>query len=118
MERACKLRNEPAEFGSLNRLLLILLFAANCGIAFAQSVPPASQGTGSAHVDAAAEIDQQVDPAPENGSESMFPRIQITHFWLSGQMNFIFQAHPGFHAKYSGRNSLNPHYEKATSRLL
>ena len=39
-------------------------------------------------------------------------------FWLSGQANFIFQTHPPFHAPYSGKNSLNPNYEKATSRVL
>src|SRR4029077_19911552 len=32
--------------------------------------------------------------------------------------NFIFQTHPPFHALYSGANSLNPNYEKATSRVL
>jgi len=48
----------------------------------------------------------------------MLPHFKSTRFWLSGQANFIFQAHPGFHALYSGRNSLSPHYEKATSRVL
>jgi hypothetical protein len=33
-------------------------------------------------------------------------------------MNFIFQTHPPFHADYSGKNSLSPNYEKATSRVL
>jgi high affinity Mn2+ porin len=48
----------------------------------------------------------------------MFPHLTDTRFWLSGQANFIFQAHPPFHAASSGKNSLNPHYEKATSRVL
>lgn len=48
----------------------------------------------------------------------MFPRLNDTRFWLSGQANFIFQTHPPFHALYSGKNSLNPNYEKATSRVL
>jgi len=51
-------------------------------------------------------------------TESMFPHFRSTRFWLSGQANFIFQAHPGFHALYSGTNSLSPHYEKALSRVL
>jgi len=50
--------------------------------------------------------------------ESMFPRLSDTRYWLSGQANFIFQTHPPFHAPYSGANSLNPNYEKATSRVL
>ena len=49
---------------------------------------------------------------------AMFPHLSDTRYWLSGQMNFIFQTHPPFPAPYSGRNSLDPNYEKATSRLL
>jgi hypothetical protein len=48
----------------------------------------------------------------------MFPHASDTRFWLAGQVNFIFQTHPPFHAAYSGVNSLSPHYEKATSRVL
>src|SRR5260370_6084872 len=33
-------------------------------------------------------------------------------------MNLTFQPHPDFHAAYSGPNSLSPHYEKATSRVM
>ena len=51
-------------------------------------------------------------------TESMFPHLQSTRFWLSGQANFIFQAHPGFAALYSGPHSLSSRYEKATSRVL
>ncbi|HKW66200.1 MAG TPA: carbohydrate porin [Terriglobales bacterium] len=49
---------------------------------------------------------------------AMVPHLNDTRYWLSGQMNFIFQTHPPFHAPYSGRNSMDPNYEKATSRLL
>ena len=50
--------------------------------------------------------------------QEMFPHFKNTRYWLSGQANFIFQTHPPFHASYSGRNSLDPNYEKATSRVL
>ncbi|MGC2402945.1 MAG: carbohydrate porin [Acidobacteriaceae bacterium] len=50
--------------------------------------------------------------------EAMFPHFKDTRFWLSGQANFIFQTHPPFFAAYSGKNSLSPNYEKATSRLV
>lgn len=53
------------------------------------------------------------DPMP-----TMFPHLESDRVWLSGQANFIFQTHPPFHAAYSGKNSLNPNYEKATSRVL
>ena len=50
--------------------------------------------------------------------ESMVPHFHNTRFWLSGQANFIFQAHPTFPALYSGKNSFGPYYEKATSRVM
>lgn len=58
--------------------------------------------------------------APDSASdpETLFPHLTDTRYWLSGQANFIFQTHPPFHAPYSGTNSLNPHYEKALSRVL
>jgi high affinity Mn2+ porin len=58
------------------------------------------------------------DPSPDQAPEAMFPHFKDTRFWLSGQANFIFQTHPGFHALYSGKNSLSPRYEKATSRVM
>src|SRR5271154_7190545 len=50
--------------------------------------------------------------------ESMLPHFKNTRFWLSGQANFIFQAHPDFHSDYSGPHSLRPNYDKATSRVM
>jgi high affinity Mn2+ porin len=58
------------------------------------------------------------DPPGDDSTESMFPHFKDTRFWLSGQANFVFQTHPDFHALYSGKNSLSPRYEKATSRVL
>src|SRR5260370_7969184 len=60
------------------------------------------------------------DPAnpPANDPQAMLPHFKDTRFWVSGQMNFIFQTHPDFHAPYSAPHSLSPHYEKATSRGL
>ena len=58
------------------------------------------------------------DPPEDAGTESMIPHFKNTRFWLSGQANFIFQAHPTFSAAYSGAHSLGPDYEKATSRVL
>lgn len=54
----------------------------------------------------------------DDQTESMFPHLHSTRFWLSGQANFVSQAHPDFPALYSGPHSLTPRYEKATSRLL
>src|ERR1700757_1242308 len=62
--------------------------------------------------------DDPASPPADGDPESMVPHLKDTRFWLSGQTNFIFQTHPDFHAAYSGKNSLSPHYEKATSRVM
>jgi len=58
------------------------------------------------------------EPAADDPVETMVPHFSNTRFWLSGQANFIFQTHPQFPAAYSGSHSLDPNYEKATSRVL
>jgi len=58
------------------------------------------------------------DPAAGEDTPAMLPHLKDTRFWLSGQANFIFQTHPSFPALYSGKHSLSPNYEKATSRVL
>jgi hypothetical protein len=49
---------------------------------------------------------------------TMFPHSETAPWWISAQINLVFQAHPGFHAPYSGPNSLKPYGENATSRVL
>jgi len=94
----------------LNVFIGALLLACTAGCA----TPAAwSQAGAEAQTSAAADTDAAA-PDPE----SMLPHFKSTRFWLSGQANFIFQTHPDFHADYSGPNSLSPHYEKATSRVL
>jgi len=71
---------------------------------------------------ASSETPVPASPSSDTGTildpDQMFTHFRDTRFWLSGQMNFIFQTHPDFHADYSGPNSLNPRYEKATSRVM
>jgi hypothetical protein len=66
----------------------------------------------------AARADDVANPAANGDPDAMFPHFMDTRFWLSGQVNFIFQTHPDFHADYTGQNSLRPRYEKATSRVM
>ena len=61
---------------------------------------------------------QQPTNSNPNDAPTMFPHFANSRYWLSGQANFIFQTHPPFHAPYSGPNSLDPNYEKATSRVV
>jgi hypothetical protein len=49
---------------------------------------------------------------------AIFPHSDTAPWSVSGQINIVFQAHPDFHALYSGTNSLSPRAEHATSRVL
>jgi high affinity Mn2+ porin len=89
-----------------------MLAAASVTTAGAQDSPPAQPSAPPVQTDDPATPPADADP------ESMVPHFRDTRYWLSGQTNFIFQTHPDFHAAYSGKNSLSPHYEKATSRVM
>jgi high affinity Mn2+ porin len=105
-----------AQFLKVGFCCLLLMCCAATGPALAQQpdAPSATKST-SAQQTAAANV---ADPAPDEDPEAMLPHFKDTRFWLSGQANFIFQTHPPFHADYSGKNSLSPNYEKATSRVM
>ena len=91
-------------------LIILLAWAPLTG--FAQAAPSRS-GKDSP---TAATISQV--PAANESAATIFPHAAKSRFWVGGQMNFIFQAHPEFSAKYSGPNSLNANGETAFSRLL
>ncbi len=95
-------------------LALTLGAAVAAGWAQAQSASDPTQTPTTATPNA----DDPPDPPASGNPEAMITHFRNTRFWLSGQMNFIFQTHPDFHADYSGKHSLKPHYEKATSRLM
>ncbi len=57
------------------------------------------------------------NPATPSDLTTMFPHSDTSRFWISGQSNIIFQAHPAFHAKYTGTNSLVPRGEYKPSFL-
>ena len=89
----------------MSQLLVVLFWSV---FSWPQNAPPPTPQTSS----------EQAAETPDPKPESMFPHSKGGRFWVSGQMNFIFQTHPGFPAEYSGKNSLIPRYEKATSRVL
>jgi high affinity Mn2+ porin len=60
-----------------------------------------------------AQAQQQADQE----AVTVFPHPE-GRFWISGQMNFIFQAHGDFPALYSGPNSLHNTGEHALSRVF
>ena len=112
-------RNRKSLCRAAGRLLALswLLVAATCMIPVYAQRPDAPLPNGDTH---AASADDPADPPSDANPdpESMLPHFKDTRFWLSGQANFIFQTHPDFHADYSGKNSLSPDYEKATSRVM
>src|ERR1700746_17093 len=110
-------RRAIARAAALTLGIYIVLFVSAPARAQDTAAQPACADGGQATQSCSA-APEPTDPPDDNPVESMFPRIGNTRFWLSGQANFIFQTHPPFHAPYSGKNSLNPNYEKATSRVL
>ena len=52
--------------------------------------------------------------APNQGDSTTSPAA-ARRWWLSGQVNVIYQWHPAFRALYTGPNSLRPQREHATS---
>ena len=59
----------------------------------------------------------QTAPQADDPSVTLFPHSQTAPYWISGQDNVIFQWHPSFDARYSGRNSFRPQAEHATSNV-
>jgi hypothetical protein len=59
-------------------------------------------------------VAQEQSKNPDPTLTTVFPHSMDSRFWVSGQMNFIFQAHPDFPALYSGQHSLSPYYGNAT----
>jgi high affinity Mn2+ porin len=100
-------------------LMLVFWAAIAAGTALAQQpdAPTPAKSDAQSMKDAAATADSSDSPS-DDSPEVMFPHFKDTRFWFSGQANFIFQTHPPFHADYSGKNSLSPDYEKATSRVM
>ena len=75
-----------------------------------------------ANPDAQSQTTSPLDPPPPRGSEgailTVFPHSESSPFWISGQLNFIFQGHPAFTSPYQGPHSLQHNSETRLSRVL
>lgn len=81
-------------------LVLGLLLTSLC---YSQSTP----GTLSQRSQAASEASAaQPATAADPGDTTVFSHSESSRYWLSGQVNIIFQWHPAFRARYSGPSSL------------
>ena len=68
-----------------------------------------------------AQTDSPTDGTTQDAStprDTFFEHSNTAKWWVSGQANFVFQAHGDFYAAYSGTNSLKNTAEHATSRVL
>jgi len=84
---------------------LVCLWIASASLAFAQ-IPDVS------------ESEESQSTSDANTQSMSSHSLNDGKVFIAGQINFIFQTHPPFDAKYTGPNSLQPYYEKATSRVL
>jgi high affinity Mn2+ porin len=53
----------------------------------------------------------------DSGDDTVFAHSETLPWWVSGQVNSIFQWHPSFHAQYSGANSFEHASEQADSEV-
>ena len=89
------------------RVALLSLIALASSLCLAQASPPSAPNVPQNEADAA---------LPET-YPTVFPHPATWRFYVGGQLNMIFQAHPPFHAKYSGPNSFRNDGEHAVSRV-
>ena len=54
----------------------------------------------------------------DNSVPTFFPHSESSPFWISGQMNLVYQGHPSFPSPYQGPHSLLPVSETALSRVF
>jgi high affinity Mn2+ porin len=93
----------------ISRALALLCLCLPAALAFAQ--PPTQQTAPEPQPSP-----QQTEPEPPQ--DTIFTHSETARWWISGQANTIFQVHPGFHALYSGQNSLRPGFENAASDVV
>ena len=110
----------------IRSLGILIVCAASLHLSAAQSSPSAQRSASAPPQNTPTE-----QAVPESGaaaqSESasgdpdlltVFPHSESSRYWISGQANIVFQWHPTFPAKYSGRNSLTPWAQSATTHIL
>ena len=90
-------------------LLWLELFAAAAGISAQNTATDAAQD---------GKQSTQEDQATTDPPASIFPHSEASRFWISGQINYIFQWHPDFHSPYQEPLSLTPKAESAGSRVF
>jgi high affinity Mn2+ porin len=72
------------------------------------------------HSNAPPQLKQTIEDQSDDQANPAFisKHLIADRFWISGQSNFIFQAHTPFHSPYSGPDSFHAYGEDASSRTL
>jgi len=86
------------------RFLLVLLLLCLTSPLFAQ-LPDITSGQ------------RSVPETVDQSVQTMFPHSADSRWWVSGQVNVIFQANLPFYAQYSGAHSFKPNYDQAVSHV-
>jgi high affinity Mn2+ porin len=119
---------EPLELLRRSTILLLALAsitaAAQSRVQARAALPPAPQphlvATHLIALTSTPPPQQQPQPSPAPvpaESLTVFPHPGNTHWYIAGQANIIFQAHPAFHSPYQGPNSFTARGEYKTSLL-
>ena len=109
---------------SLKTVLVLTVLAAWCAGGRARQgadQQPADQHKTDPQAVAPQQSPSATPTPPEETSDqppTMFPHSQTAPWWVSGQINIIFQGHPPFHAPYTGPNSLTPEGQAVTSQVV
>jgi high affinity Mn2+ porin len=69
---------------------------------------------------ASPQVKQSIEDQSDDQESPAFlsHHLIMNRYWVSGQANFIFQAHTPFHSPYAGPNSFHGYGETALSRTL
>jgi high affinity Mn2+ porin len=115
----------PAQCATLICALIFITYGSLC-VAQTASLPnapsprvPTSGANGAPENSNAAHQLRQVlqDQSDDQQNPAFLSRhLFRDRFWISGQTNFIFQAHTPFHSPYAGPNSFHGYGENALSR--
>ena len=79
--------------------------------------PAAPQSAGGGHSTASLSRKPAKEGEPPPDLLTIFPHSDAAPWYVAGQANIIFQAHPSFHSPYQGPNSLHGAGEYKTSLL-
>lgn len=87
------------------------------GLLLTQNFMLQNRGTGAGDASGGDAV-SPVEPKSEEADDvTIFPHSETARWWISGQANIIFQAHPGFHSAYQGTNSFRNAGEYKTSMV-